>query len=344
MCILLSARNILIASALLSATAFGQSAEESTRSNPPDRTPRPIKAKCDVPETLTSFDIDSDIGSFHNVWLASWLSLIVQMPRDQFRQELLKAPFPVRKVLTFNYQRWGDQGALIESDDFNVLAFRGTQDTLDYVLNVDFVTTNGAAHGLPGRVTQGFAVGFSALWPQVNMALKSINAVSKPLLIMGHSLGGTYSQYTAERLQKSGYTIKGVYGFAAPVAGNIDFANTYNQQLKNVTFVSSYGLDITPHVPPLADNGADFLSAVHPMLRGLGALVLKGQNYASVGRYFVQGGTDDSLVEVADRKAYETKYWNTIAALGVPMPFIFLNEKRLTGDHLVENYLCSLRE
>jgi hypothetical protein len=303
----------------------------------------PSSTVCEIPQMERSFNALEDISSPSNSLLGSWLAWTIQLTTEQFKAQLLKAPFPVRSVQMLSLRRWGDQGAIVESDEFDLVMFKGTQDKLDAILDADFVTVDGTRLGLPGRVTHGFSVGFGALWPQVTEALLKIRSGNKPIWLVGHSLGGVYSQYTAYRLLNDGFDVKAVYGFAAPVPGNADFAAAYNAMLGDVTFVSSFGLDITPHVPPLTSNGSDFLASLPRVLRGVAGEILRHQRYASVGRYFLQGDTRGDLVEVADRLDAESQYWRKVSASPIPLPFLFLKNRRLIQDHLIDNYLCSLR-
>ncbi len=303
----------------------------------------PAAIQCQFPEVQGNFNSLEDIGSTNNAVLAAWLAWAVQIRTEQFKEQLLKAPFPVRSVQMLSFRRWGDQGAVVESDDFNLILYRGTQDRADAVLDADFITVDGARYGLPGRVTHGFATGFQSLWPQVTEALLKMADGKKPLFLVGHSLGGVLAQYTAYRLHSVGFDIKAVYAFAAPVSGNADYAAAYDARLKPVTLVSSFGDDITPHVPPLTKNGADFLATVPKFLRGLSAEILRRGNYASVGRFFLHGGPNGVLEEVEDRGQVETQYWKRVESWGIRLPFLLIKNQKMITDHFIENYFCSLR-
>jgi len=145
------------------------------------------------------------------------------------------------------------------SADGVVLAFRGTlpidQPGLDTLLDWlnDFNALPVAGSGLPGHVHQGFLGSLENLWGGARDEVKKQRAAAGdavPVLVTGHSKGGGLAPLAAWRLAAGeGFDVQAVT-FAAPRAGNADFADSYNsRRIPHIRF--EYADDIVPHLPPI---------------------------------------------------------------------------------------------
>lgn len=147
-----------------------------------------------------------------------------------------------------------------ENGDGIVVAFRGTlpadihdlpslMDWMDWMQNFDAVAVGVA--GIPGKVHSGFWRGLDTLWDDVLAAVKKrkpTGGAGRPLYITGHSKGGGLAHLAAMRFLAAGITPTEVFTFAAPRAGNGEFAAAYNQAVS--AFRYEYRDDIVPHLPP----------------------------------------------------------------------------------------------
>lgn len=143
----------------------------------------------------------------------------------------------------------GTAGYIVEGSDIIVVAFRGTQDELDWKTNVNarFVVLQGGT-----RVHTGF---FQAYWPIRDAMFDVIRAVIKakprPVYITGHSLGGALAlMATAELANDEDATVRdciaACYTFGCPRAGDASFDTYVKAPLYRIT----NGVDIVPAIPP----------------------------------------------------------------------------------------------
>ena len=159
-----------------------------------------------------------------------------------------------------------------ETSDAAILAFRGTlpvrlsnsptrlgQILTDWINNTSATLVRGSPFGLPGYVHQGFAGSLDNLWTSPG-GLQSIfpyisraTAKGKRFLVTGHSKGGALACLAALRLAETGETeLKpdGVCTFAAPRAGNHEFAAAFDRAFTNRARRFEFQDDIVPHLPP----------------------------------------------------------------------------------------------
>jgi hypothetical protein len=195
-------------------------------------------------------------------------------------------------------------GCLVgEIEDGLVLAFRGTMPfDLDEPPSVedwvgDFHAEPISVSGFPG-VHAGFSAALSALWPSITAELQqrqAAAAVSRPLLITGHSKGGAMAALAAWSLQAiAGTPPLKVVSFAAAKPGDADFRAAYTAAGIDHTRYE-YNIDIVPHLP-LSDGGfIDVLSRLPlPKLPGFDDFFADFQrfDYQPVGllRYIESNG------------------------------------------------------
>ena len=136
------------------------------------------------------------------------------------------------------FESGGTQAFLAEGVDYAVLVFRGSDDALDWLnnLNVMPVRWRGA-----GRVHNGFSASLEAIWDEVTHAL---HQATRPLLITGHSLGGALAGLAAALLP-----CKEFITFGAPKIGDEEFqesARSGRRYVNNQDIVCRLPLDIFP--------------------------------------------------------------------------------------------------
>jgi triacylglycerol lipase len=143
----------------------------------------------------------------------------------------------------------GTAGYVVANDAIIVIAFRGTQDELDWMTNVRlrFVTLQGGT-----RVHTGF---FQAYWPIRDALFAEVErllaAKPRPLYVTGHSLGGALAcMATAELANHERADVRdsmaACYTFGCPRVGDASFDVYVKVPLYRVT----NGVDIVPAVPP----------------------------------------------------------------------------------------------
>jgi hypothetical protein len=147
-----------------------------------------------------------------------------------------------------------------------VVAFRGTLSGLSANLTndwavfldwlQDFLADPVDVDGLPGQVHDGFQKAFVTIWAdaaaEVRRQMTAVGAGAE-LYTTGHSKGGALARYAAWLLtQPPFHGSLTCTTFAAPRAGDQEFANAYEQNEDITDTRYEFQDDIVPHVPPSA--------------------------------------------------------------------------------------------
>jgi hypothetical protein len=142
-----------------------------------------------------------------------------------------------------------------------VVAFRGTQPIDDRTKPLkqrirdwcnDFRADLVSSPGLPGRLHAGFLAAVNALWPDASKEIRRQIALNKDpttLYVTGHSKGGAMAALASLKWLQEMDGRPVVTTFAAPRAGNDEFAAAVNKMIPNFSRFE-YGNDIVPHLPP----------------------------------------------------------------------------------------------
>jgi hypothetical protein len=138
--------------------------------------------------------------------------------------------------------RVGPRAVLATGSDLAVLAFRGTADPIDVLVDLAAHRMRwNAAEGVAGTVHAGFAAALGLLWDDVSAALAPIQ---EPLWITGHSLGGALAVLAATRAPA-----EAVVTFGAPRVGDAAFALFVNGlPARALRYVNC--CDLVPGLPP----------------------------------------------------------------------------------------------
>ncbi|MEL6938878.1 MAG: lipase family protein [Cyanobacteria bacterium J06598_1] len=165
----------------------------------------------------------------------------------------------------FNNRGRDTQAYLFRTEQFMVLAFRGSQEPKDWLTNVTTQLRNftirkdgvTALSSYKGRVHTGFFLAWAsierAVLAQMNRWEKDLEQSGKtlpPLYITGHSLGGALATMAAAALSDNGFDVAGVYTFGQPRVGDRTFVNQLNTHIQGKIFRFVNNNDIVPHVPP----------------------------------------------------------------------------------------------
>jgi predicted lipase len=142
------------------------------------------------------------------------------------------------------------------------IAIRGTEGTLEWIHDADFLLVpcpflTGAGHTEDGftAMYESLRTGVAANSPSVVKALATLS-FPRPVssvTICGHSLGGALATLLAlDVAANSAFKSPAVYTFGSPRTGDSLFASTYDQVVKNSYRVANR-LDIVPTLPPPVD-------------------------------------------------------------------------------------------
>lgn len=164
------------------------------------------------------------------------------------------------------------------NQDGIVLALRGTvYNSFGDWIN-DLLVKMVAVPGIPGKVHDGFNNAVVAIiTPIVNTINLLLKANPKsPVFITGHSKGGGMGPVMAYYLLQNKIKVSGLYLFAPPLPGDMDFANAFNTIFPNTYLYENYQ-DIVPVLPPSpSDAGAlayDFYKAGTVVSRDVAAAI-----------------------------------------------------------------------
>lgn len=184
---------------------------------------------------------------------------------QQRRSHLTKNSFIRHNFRYFNNKGRDTQAYMFRTENFMVLAFRGSQEPKDWLTNVttqlrNFTIRKDGVTSLSsykGRVHTGFFLAWAiiekSVLAQIHRWHKDSVANGKtlpPLYITGHSLGGALATMAAAALSDNGIEVAGVYTFGQPRVGDRTFAQQLNQHTNGKVFRFVNNNDIVPHVPP----------------------------------------------------------------------------------------------
>lgn len=141
-------------------------------------------------------------------------------------------------------------GFLIASEQYAILAFRGTSTSMDWVHDFIAQQTEYSPIENVGNTHKGFTDIYLSLREQIFQLLTLI-PTDLPLFITGHSLGGALATLAAVDIAtNTNFTSPAVYTFGAPRVGDPAFVKYYNRTVPiHWRFQNKY--DIVPHLPTL---------------------------------------------------------------------------------------------
>lgn len=147
------------------------------------------------------------------------------------------------KVHGFNIN--GSQAVIVEHHNYNVLCFRGSDQTSDWVKNARFISTKDFGYSLH----RGFKEAVDDLYSMVRNRLYSVGH-RKPLYITGHSLGGAMAVICAMRFSEPCIKFAGLYTFGQPRVFKNGSAQKFGRVVKGKYFRYENNNDAVPHLPP----------------------------------------------------------------------------------------------
>lgn len=171
---------------------------------------------------MTRFHLgQDDIATSHYLGHAA-VAAYKDDPRDyeKFATLGLSQVVPFKTGHTSGYVAAGDRDV--------VLAFRGTDDILDWIANLDFAQVD----ALGGRVHRGFYQALQSVWKQAAEGLDKVyDKERKPRLwVTGHSLGGAMAVLASKTIAPI-LPIAGTFTYGQPRVGDENFANSFQSKL-----------------------------------------------------------------------------------------------------------------
>lgn len=302
---------------------------------------RPAEPPCAVKADPAAFD-DLTLGtSQEELITAAWFARAVQLNNAEREKSWNSLQVRPEKVSDIYAGPFGLHATVLEFEDNIVVAYRGTQDPLDYVLNALIYTTPGWIHNLPGWVHKGFLTNFGLSWRRMRSLLRESSESGKNIVFASHSLGGAMSQYAAWRLEQEGIRVGKIFAFQTPTAGDVKFKKAFDERFSGRAFNTLYGDDITPFIPPSRSSVGPFAKASLRALSGTLATVARLANYATLeGRLEISA--DGELKR--GQESAEDDFWNTYKQKsgGKAFPQGLGATSGFVKDHNIDLVLCSL--
>jgi hypothetical protein len=139
----------------------------------------------------------------------------------------------------------GGQAYLAGDDDRLLLIFRGSTDTTDWVTNLQTGKRTVKVGGRAVRLHAGFLLSYRQMAEGIDAAIAAEMARrSRPLVIVGHSLGGALAQIAAAVSPRP--ELEACYSFGAPRVA----ASWFRRALTVPHYRVVNGWDVVPIVPP----------------------------------------------------------------------------------------------
>ncbi|MEO0768074.1 MAG: lipase family protein [Cyanobacteria bacterium J06649_4] len=185
--------------------------------------------------------------------------------RKRKKSQFTKQSFVRHNFRYFNNRGRDTQAFIFRTEQFMVLAFRGSQEPKDWLTNVTTQLRNftirkdgvSTLSSYKGRVHTGFFLAWAiiekSVLTQIERWRKECSDAGKtlpPLYITGHSLGGALATMATAALSDNGITVAGVYTYGQPRVGDRTFVNQLNTLTQGKVFRFINNNDIVPHVPP----------------------------------------------------------------------------------------------
>ncbi|MGO4886210.1 lipase family protein [Anaerobacillus sp. MEB173] len=160
-----------------------------------------------------------------------------------------RRPKGFQEVISLDSIAYPLAGFIIESSSEIIVAFRGTEEPIDVLADLDWVQVPFPFVSDSGRTDRGFTRDYQSVRKDVIKTLKNLHP-DKRLYITGHSLGGAVATLAAlDIASNTHYTQPLVYTYASPRVGNPRFVDVYNQTIDHSIRVVNTN-DIVPHFPP----------------------------------------------------------------------------------------------
>lgn len=138
------------------------------------------------------------------------------------------------------------QAAVVEHENFLCMAFRGTNERIDWMDNIDAFATS----VLFGQFHRGFWKSVEDVWLPLDAKCRELQQQRRrPIFFTGHSLGGAMATIAAAKYIHEDKPFTSVYTFGQPRAMTRTTAQVFNMECKQRFFRFHNNNDIVTRVP-----------------------------------------------------------------------------------------------
>ncbi|MDR2003913.1 MAG: lipase family protein [Prevotella sp.] len=234
----------------------------------------------------------------NNMWAACQLTMDIQydgkLPQNYKNKETYKNAGFTEEVYSYQDSQYGIHAGLIGLAGSNIiLAFRGTDGTLDWLNDFNYIqipfSYSGKVIGT-GKVHTGFYDAIMSISDEIINKLKELKKLTSnsKIYVTGHSKGGAMATLLAKILQYEDFTNIFVVTFGSPRVGDENFKKEYT--ISHERYESF--LDLIPHMP-FTDQEQILMPKLNslyetagniPLLKIIYQLLTKSKPYFSVGK------------------------------------------------------------
>jgi len=186
-------------------------------------------------------------------WICAKMSALAYIKFEADHNELAVLKISLESggfSLVEMFNRNGTQAILASCEDFNILAFRGTEkDGKDIKTDLNFRFYN----TLQGKLHKGFYRAFYNIRELIDRSLEA-KETADPLYVAGHSLGGALACIATQYLERAGVEVAACYVYGCPRVGNAEF----DVSIKTPVYRIERAGDPVPKMPP---NSLGFVDA-----------------------------------------------------------------------------------
>lgn len=303
--------------------------------------------------TVPSYEFDASAPySTGNAFLALLAATVAENWTDARIKSDLKA-WGFRDTKLVGKILLGSYGYITENDQVRVLAFRGTHSLHEGLIDATAVSSSYADVGLPGKGHTGMKLAFKLLWSMVKDELALRQAQDpKPLVIVGHSLGGSLAFLHALRLAQLNYPILGLYTAAEPRIGDATLMAAADALIGDRFYRMENAHDPVPHLPPTAANAqafADVFAKDQSLVSHAVRATVESMNYAPLPGWTLELDKDgfQSRTGVPAEHDSELYFLNGIESEVVKsdnVKDVFTQVKKHVTAHLGDSYVCNFLE
>ena len=244
----------------------------------------------------------------------------------------------------------GVKGYIAEHRDFILLAFRGTESKGDNLADSFFATSPAEDIGIQGRIHLGLYLRFKSIYRRMDRILDHRPRPRKPLIVIGHSLGGATALVAALHRLSVGDKLMALYTFAQLRVGDDTFGDFADEQLAGRYFRIYHAYDMTPQVPPSRAAAREFGNLITARLPEARELVTQFAWYLGYGHhagaaYSFTGGASLPTLERRGELQIEIDYWKALQQqLGGLTSLDDLNAayQQRFGNHPPYYYICNM--
>jgi hypothetical protein len=203
--------------------------------------------------------------------------MTIDAPNWNLIRKLASAASAAYHAATVNDPHTGTQANIFVDGVDIVVAFRGSSEPKDFILDARFLKSDlmYSRDGGEAEVHAGFIAAFDSVNEEVIKQVKNLLVLmpAAAIHITGHSLGGALAQLCALEFVRQHLPVRAVVTFGSPRVGNKTFAALYNDSvttsteeidgveyfhsLKEITFNVVNEGDPVPLLPPLLNGYRD---------------------------------------------------------------------------------------